>query len=186
LDGLSNLNSLCNNLIILDNNQLTDIDGLSNISFFSGFSIQISNNNQLALCSNDFICNYVLDNNNFNTTTVSNNDPGCNEEAEIITGCNNEIVEIADCDDLVETSNIINFNITISPNPFINQISIDKSNNQTFNYQLLDLTGRVLSNGILVQQNNHLDFNNLKNGIYFFKIIDPETRAFSIEKVIKM
>ncbi len=94
-----------------------------------------------------------------------------------------------DCDGMdgsVATFNLNAFNIKIAPNPFVNEIFISKTTDQSFNYQLLNLTGRILANGILERNINRIDFSNINSGIYFIKIIDSETNNFVVQKLIKM
>ena len=95
-----------------------------------------------------------------------------------------------DCDGMdettVSTSDLSTFNISISPNPFLNEIFITKNNNKSFDYQLLDIIGRIIKTGKLEQQNNRLVFDNIASGVYFLKIIDGENNAFVVEKVAKI
>ncbi|PJB14313.1 MAG: secretion protein [Flavobacteriales bacterium CG_4_9_14_3_um_filter_32_8] len=72
------------------------------------------------------------------------------------------------------------FNIKSYPNPAQHSIYFDFAASSNYSYQLLNLNGEVLFNGILT---NKLDISHLKAGIYFIKIQSDNNTI--VKKIIK-
>jgi hypothetical protein len=62
--------------------------------------------------------------------------------------------------------------IEVYPNPFYDKLNVQTGMKETLNYHVIDVSGNVLQSGKL--EGNHLDFGNLKNGIYTLVINDKE------------
>jgi len=119
--SLTNLSSINGNLLINDNNTITDLDGLSNLASINGYlhfignydlnniegiqqidptainNLSIYDNDNLSQCAVESICNYLQlpapD------TDIHDNLTNCNSDAEIVAECQ--------CDITATTSNIL-------------------------------------------------------------------------------
>jgi len=69
------------------------------------------------------------------------------------------------------------------PNPFNNTLYIDLINNATATYQLINLNGQEVKNGIINQQHTTLLVDELKEGIYFLRLVgEHSTQTLKIIK----
>lgn len=84
LAGLENVTSINSYIHVHDNIALNSLNGLDNIDYTTITDLRILDNPQLNICDVPSICNYLE---NGGTATVSNNDPGCNTQAEVETAC---------------------------------------------------------------------------------------------------
>ncbi|WP_425077517.1 T9SS type A sorting domain-containing protein [Psychroserpens sp. S379A] len=84
LIGLEVLNSL-NWLSINNNNLLTDISSIENISTIQVLSIR--NNPNLSICDNQMVCNTISNMLLGAVVAISNNAQGCNSVSEVAYGC---------------------------------------------------------------------------------------------------
>ena len=94
-----------------------------------------------------------------------------------------------DCDGEDLSTSILVFEkneVNVYPNPFAEQLIITQSNFQVLNYQLIDNIGRVILVGKIRQKESSIAVNHLPSGIYFLKLVNPETTIHSIQKLIKM
>ncbi len=75
-------------------------------------------------------------------------------------------------------------NITIFPNPVVDQMSIklDRYNNELIEMEVVDLTGKVVSKTTVVSQLTKINTENLKAGVYFVRLLNGETS--SVHKII--
>ena len=55
------------------------------------------------------------------------------------------------------------------PNPVIEKLIIESSKHNQL-YEIIDINGRVLINGIITSNPFELDFTDLTNGVYFFRV----------------
>jgi hypothetical protein len=80
-----------------------------------------------------------------------------------------------------------NFSSIVFPCPAIDKVSIMLGNiNQIFEtYDVIDLSGRLVSNGNVNQSGNviTLDVHNLPNGNYYVKLHDPKTKISQTESI---
>lgn len=65
--------------------------------------------------------------------------------------------------------------ITIYPNPSTGIVTVKNGNASQSDYQLIDLTGRVIQTGLLVKGSNTIDLSSLENGHYLLRL--DETQA---------
>ena len=75
--------------------------------------------------------------------------------------------------------------IEIFPNPVSDHIFIKKEKSETLEYQIIDVNGRLLRSGILIDEVSNITFTKMNAGVYFVKIINPKTREFVVEKIVK-
>ncbi len=188
-NGLNNLTSITNDLIIKDNSNLSDLNGLSALSFVGGIiniegnstlaslaglnnvgansfnNLIITNNTSLSLCEVESICNYL----DFtsNSATISNNAIGCNSRPEVETACEN--LDIEDYNTI---------SVTLYPNPtagmlYINGVAEGK-------VSIYDTTGRFIKEQSFT---NEIDLSNLKSGLYLI-LIEHEGGS-SVKSILK-
>jgi hypothetical protein len=85
-----------------------------------------------------------------------------------------------------EKSNIKNFEkieLKVRPNPFANKVIIEEKNGISFNYQLIDLTGKIVSQSSFKKYKFDLELTNLEQGIYIFRAeFDKEIKFTKIIK----
>ena len=75
--------------------------------------------------------------------------------------------------------------LKIYPNPAHDIISVDIQDlNNTISYQLFDIQGKKIEQGILEKENSFINIHNLANGIYFIRFTDGK-QLYKIEKIIK-
>ncbi len=86
LDGLSSLTSMGGSLSLSGNQDLSDIHGVANIDANTITDLTIKNNTQLSVCNEQSICDYL--DMSGSTTTINNNDSGCNSRTEVEDACN--------------------------------------------------------------------------------------------------
>ncbi len=73
--------------------------------------------------------------------------------------------------------------ISISPNPVIDNLNIETPSNETFDYSLISVSGVVLDRGT-IKNNITLDLNNLVSGVYFLEL--KNTSSKTTKKFIKI
>ncbi len=85
LEGIQGFKNNSNNIISINNNPvLSDISALEGINLETLDKLTLKNNDQLSFCSQQNICNYLLEG---GYAEVYNNDPGCEHINEVILGC---------------------------------------------------------------------------------------------------
>ena len=67
---------------------------------------------------------------------------------------------------------IINLEVGVSPNPFTNSFNISLNNKLDggAQYSLIDLNGRVITQGELISKSININVRNIENGIYILKL----------------
>ncbi len=85
LTGLENLTSIGVELVIKSNDALTNLDGLQSLTSGSISNLSIINNNSLATCEVECICNYLANPNGI--VIIYNNAIGCNNPTEVANAC---------------------------------------------------------------------------------------------------
>jgi hypothetical protein len=106
ITALDNLTFIGESLWVEDNNSLTSLTGLDNVDAGSIDNLTIFNNNSLASCEVQSICNYLASPNG--TIEIHDNATGCNSQEEVEEACG-----------IVSTENLFEEDkFTVSPNPF--------------------------------------------------------------------
>jgi len=179
LSGLENLYSLSGFLWIGYNAALTSLVGIDNIDATSISGLYIRNNNSLATCEVQSVCDYLA--NPGGIVEIHDNAPGCYNQGEVISAC--EAVSVGEL--------IAIEKFTISPNPLESSTIIEYSlhQNSHVTIKILDLNGRVILT--LVDefqspgdQTVHFIGNGLKHGIYFCLLKTND--GIQITKMIKI
>jgi len=97
-----------------------------------------------------------------------------------------EVVPMAQLFPLAQTTGISvnqNPNIKVYPNPAANFIKVVNSS-ESWMYYLLDIQGRKILPTTEVQQSSKtIDLSNVKDGIYFLHVVNPE--GIKVEKLVK-
>ncbi len=81
----------------------------------------------------------------------------------------------------IEEINALNFNLSVYPNPTQEILYVDL--NQKSNYSIIDVLGKIIKTGCLVDGKNELDLKNNEGGIYFLRI--NNLKGSIIKKIIK-
>jgi ELWxxDGT repeat protein len=75
---------------------------------------------------------------------------------------------------------VLKQHITLFPNPSTNVINVDHQLNKTLDYSILDVTGRLVKEGNLTNNQIH---HNLKQGLYILKLV-ADNEVVSTQKII--
>ena len=80
----------------------------------------------------------------------------------------------------------INLELTVYPNPTANFLTLNVGNAElsTLNFQLYDISGKLIENRKIISSSETIAMENLPNGIYFLKITNNnnEVKTFKIIK----
>lgn len=77
--------------------------------------------------------------------------------------------------------------VSISPNPFSNEIFLSIIDNQSTptTYKVLNALGEMVLNGKIIESNPSIDLNQLNTGVYFIEFFDQRTLKKGRSKIIK-
>jgi len=153
LDALSNLDTLAGVVFLVDNANLTSIEGLSGINPDSILYLGIEDNPKLSVCHIESVCTYLSDN---GENAISNNKAGCMNTAEVLDAC---VVSVENTD--YPTS------FFISPNPNIGIFQVNGIPQGT--YQIHDTAGRIIESGDMENELS-IDISQEAQGVYFISI----------------
>lgn len=180
LNFLSNVSTVLSNpfynaIIIQNNNSLSDISALDDltVSDFNSFDeIKIQNNPLLSNCAVDLVCSYLASTET--EKTISNNGEGCESVTQVSANCQS-----------LSLSSFENTKVSVYPNPFIDSFTVTTSLLGNSSYEIFDMRG----NSILKEKGNgeQLLFTNLSRlskGIYFLKITN-ENGFVVTKKLVK-
>jgi len=164
ITDLENVTSLGGYLTIHDNNSLTSLSGLDNISAGTISDIYIYNNQLLATCEAQTICDYLSAPNG--NIEIHDNAMGCNSQEEVEEACG--ITSILEP--------YINDDIKFYPNPFTTSTTIEYTLKipQLVTITFYDSFGRVVDNIIHHQQQGLQKIvwtpEGLNEGVYYFRV----------------
>jgi len=99
---------------------------------------------------------------------------------------NNGIDE--DCtgtDLMVGTTELNGEKIDVYPNPVADFLFVKKETSKTYLFEIVDVTGKIISNGKINDSIYPIPFTKMNAGVYFIKIIHPQTKQFIVEKIVK-
>lgn len=199
LSSFSNIIEINGNLIITDSSQLTNLDGLSNVTSIGGtpFNGKAYNNGGLIHIENNLILNNISDLSNIDTNTIAElkiiNNPVVSvcslsnfclylqgTEPRTISGnlgdCESEVSVLAACALSVENNE---FNtITLYPNPVKDLLYFEK---EVHKVTITELTGKKL---VVQHDVNHINMSNFQKGVYLITI-EAKNGAKVTNKIIK-
>jgi lysyl endopeptidase len=87
-------------------------------------------------------------------------------------------------DQLSLEDNMLEQNIRIYPNPFSTDFNVN-INGSDLSYELINVVGQKIGNGILYNGLNTISMKNQATGLYFVKINNNETNESILKKIIK-
>lgn len=76
-------------------------------------------------------------------------------------------------------------NINIYPNPVSEKIIIDLNSNYPANFELTNITGRIIFNKIIIQSQEAISTNSINEGIYLYRIIDKNNNETNGKLIIR-
>lgn len=81
-----------------------------------------------------------------------------------------------------------NLSLRLYPNPIVEKLTVETNNlfESGSSWLLVDLQGRAILSDLISETIFTIDFDNLTSGIYFLKIISPDKRLSSINKITKI
>ena len=82
--------------------------------------------------------------------------------------------------------NLVNNEVSISPNPAsdVIQLQITQKSRQNYTYQILSTTGLKLVSGSIDKSNMSIDISELNQGLYIVNIIE-EGKLHSSQRIVK-
>jgi hypothetical protein len=85
------------------------------------------------------------------------------------------------------TETELNISLNVFPNPTSDNLTLQISDytNHQLSYQLVDLQGKLLSNGLILTQQTKIDLNNFPCATYFVNVINQENKIAQSFKIIK-
>jgi hypothetical protein len=83
----------------------------------------------------------------------------------------------------INETQLQNSDLSIYPNPAINELHIQTTSNEKFGVQLFDITGKQVIKSILFTQTASINIESLSGGIYFVKITDANGLIVKTQKV---
>ena len=75
------------------------------------------------------------------------------------------------------------FQLSVSPNPSSDEVSVTANGDSSYNYELIDNTGNVLERGTIEKDSNNIQIKSLEDGLYYLRII--MTDKVIVRRIIK-
>lgn len=152
INGVINANNILSLSIVIDSNdQLTSIDGISNIQVNSVTSVVVVNNSNLSMCTNTLICDAI----DIGIASFGSNAPGCNANFEVEQAC-----ELAIPDASAKNT------VTIFPNPASSHFEVRAPSVQSLEIEIYSISGQR----IYTTTQRQVDISSLEAGLYLVKI----------------
>jgi len=173
LNGLESLNTVGTYIDIVYNENLEDISGINNINPESiSMSVEITNNPQLSLCSNQFICDFMSIAGD--SLIVHDNKEGCNTLQEIHSNCDTTSVNDEEFED----------NIVLYPNPTKRYLAFKTPpDNKIIEISIYDMTGKIVYK--TTEKDNAIDVSFLNEGVFVLELVSersPVVRKLFVKK----
>jgi|GEM_PF-5437341 len=153
----------------INNLELDNIDGLSTANHVSTDSLSIVDNLSLVYCQNDFVCDYIRDENKYRE--ITNNGSNSCTAPELLDWC---VVDTKESESLTPFS--------IYPIPFVDELHISAEDNAKWQkIELFNSTGKL----ILENQNDSsiLSTRDLSSGYYYLHLhANDEIYSFRLVK----
>ena len=168
IDFLSSLKSVDDSITIVNNFQLNDISGPSQIDILDLRSLLVEDNDALSICHEKWVCDYIRTGNG--EVRIENNAPGCLNEDEVLQAC---IVDV----DEVDTESL-----TIYPNPTSGVLNLTAEEELSIAV-VYDYLGRELFRSRI--ENRQMDLSHLDNGSYLLHLIGENQTSPQVIKFVK-
>lgn len=127
---------------------------------------------------------FVIDNDNdgFNSDEDCNDeDPSINPNAEDVP--NNGIDEDCDGSDLTSVYEIDGLKISIFPNPVVNKLNVQLSDNTDFQFRVMTIDGKILLSGNFDSVlNKQIDLSAIPTGLYYLELQNHKTSI--VERIV--
>lgn len=176
ISNLNNFSSLTNfngfMLALDNNNNLTDLSGLSNVTPSSVGNLRLNGNENLSNCAIQVVCDIIdLDIAQLN---INDNATGCESVTVVQNACD------ALSSELFDLSNVV-----IYPVPFTDELNINFSQNIEGNVKLFDFSGKVLHDAKINDSSINISaLDHLSKGIYMLQITDLNGDVYN-QKIVK-
>jgi len=169
IDGLVSVAQLSSTsevrqLSIYNNQNLENIQGIRNIAQTSIGNLLISSNPKVSVCNLPNICEYLA---TAKPRSINTNNNGCNTIAEVISACATLATESTKSNE-----------IKIFPNPTSEVINLSKIAKKI---EITDQNGKSMK---ILFNVGKIDIRQLIPGVYYFKITDGQNQ--DIKKIIKL
>lgn len=76
-------------------------------------------------------------------------------------------------------------NVSIFPNPTSDELTITTSKKENYSYSIFDHSGRLISEGKLMEEETHLDVSNYASGQYSISVLSDSGNQLKLFKLIK-
>ncbi len=157
LDGLENLARIDSGLWIEQNELLSDLNALDHPIAFNGEVLAIQRNASLSNCAVDALCNWISRPDAIDIMIINENNAGCNYVWEIEEACSDM--------GLLEPPYLL-----LWPNPFSNRLDVFVNiPYEEANIRILDVSGRLLMQDVFIR-NWNFDLAFFSAGVYFVEI----------------
>ncbi|GEM_PF-2168081 len=173
LNSLSKLTNVEQDIEISGNEILTDISGLENTSFNPsyGLGLSIFSNPELATCDIPNFCSYLENSSDSHPRNIVDNLANCANEEAVIAAC-----------DLLSINDLDKKSVKVYPNPVKDFLYISNDSNIQ-KISLIDVSGKVIFSKELNANKTEINITHLKSGIYILKTITNNRE--STTKIVK-
>lgn len=81
----------------------------------------------------------------------------------------------------------LDISLTVFPNPTTDNLTLQISeyNNQKLSYKLIDMQGKLLTNGEVIATQTQVNTSNLPSSIYFINVVNQQNKTIQSFKIIK-
>ncbi|MHC1777731.1 MAG: T9SS type A sorting domain-containing protein [Lentimicrobium sp.] len=164
LSALSGLQSIKENLYIINNDHLTSLSGLDNVFTDSISELKIFGNALLQTCDVQSICDYLAD--SYGIAEIYDNAPGCSSPEEVESAC----------DEVSAESICLGGEFLLFPNPAGKTVTISGNNATAIREMVIyNQTGQKVLLGKPL--NNTLDISKLRPGMYFVELVTNQRKV---------
>lgn len=160
-------------IYLISNAKLADISGLAGVTGQPVTHFNIENNPMLSTCAVNWVCS-LLSSVSSSNIVITGNATGCETVAVVNTAC-----QALTVDDFTTNK------LSVFPNPFVDFIVIDTPFTGNIQYQVYDMTGKMIrSNSVSHQSFSISGLSNVNKGVYILKVSDDKGNTLT-QKIVK-